>query len=76
MSRLPRFDARSRPLFLVACILVATGIVLHGEALFSLVLPKHGFDLTIGNAASMIGLELAVIGLIAWFIAGPRSARR
>ncbi len=65
MSRLPRFDARSRPLFLVACILVATGIVLHGEALFSLILPKHGFDLTIGNAASMIGLELAAIGLIA-----------
>lgn len=65
MSRLPRFDARSRPLFLVAVILVATGIFIHGDALFSLVLPSHGFDLTIGNAASMIGLELAVIGLIA-----------
>ena len=65
MSRLPRFDARSRPLFLVACILAATGIGIHGEALFSLVLPKFGFDLNLGNAASMIGLELAIIGLIA-----------
>jgi ABC-type uncharacterized transport system permease subunit len=65
MSRLPRFDARSRPLFLVACILAATGIGIHGEALFHLVLPKFGFDLTLGNAASMIGLELAIIGLIA-----------
>lgn len=64
-SRLPQFDARSRSLFLVACIFVATGIGIHGEALFSLVLPSHGFDLTIGNAVSMIGLELAVIGLIA-----------
>ena len=64
MSRLPRFDARSRPLFLVACILAATGIVIHGEALFHLVLPKYGFDLTLGNAASLIGLELAIMHLV------------
>ena len=65
MSRLPRFDARARPFFAVACIFAATGIVIHGEALFSLVLPSHGFDFTIGNAVAMIGLELAVVGLIA-----------
>ena len=64
-SRLPRFHARSQPLFLIACILAATGIVIHGENLFSLILPKNGFDLSSGNAVSMIGLELAVIGLIA-----------
>ena len=64
-SRLPRFGARSRPLFLVACILAATGIVIHGESLSNLILPSHGFDLSSGNAASIIGLELAVIGLIA-----------
>jgi ABC-type uncharacterized transport system permease subunit len=64
-SRLPRFDARSRPLFVAAAILVATGIVIHGETLFSLILPANGFDLTVGNAISMIGFELAVIGLIA-----------
>ena len=64
-SRLPRFNARSRPLFVVAAIVVATGIVVHGEALFGLILPANGFDLTVGNAVSMIGLELAIIGLIA-----------
>ncbi len=64
-SRLPRFDARSSPLFAVAAILVATGMVVHGEALFGLILPANGFDLSVGNAVSMIGLELAVIGLIA-----------
>jgi len=65
MSRLPRFDSRSRPLFIIACIIAATGIVIHGETIFSLILPKHGFDLSIGNAIAMIGLELAAIGLLA-----------
>ncbi len=65
MSRLPRFEARSRPLFIVACILAATGIVVHGEALFYLILPGQGIHLSVGNAVAMIGLELAVIGLIA-----------
>ncbi|MCG8369378.1 MAG: cytochrome c biogenesis protein CcsA [Proteobacteria bacterium] len=65
MSRLPRFAPRARPLFIVACILTAAGIAIHGQNLFGLVLPQHGFDLSTGNAAAMIGLELAVIGLIA-----------
>jgi len=39
--------------------------VVHGQTLFSLILPANGFDLTVGNAISMIGFELAVIGLIA-----------
>jgi len=64
-SRLPRFHARSRPLFIAAVILAATGIVIHGEILFGLILPKNGFDLSSGNAVSMIGLELAIIALIA-----------
>jgi ABC-type uncharacterized transport system permease subunit len=64
-SRLPRFDARARPLFFVACILAATGIVIHGQALFDLIHPQRNFDLSIGNAVAMIGLELAIIGLFA-----------
>jgi len=39
--------------------------VVHGQTLFSLILPANGFDLTVGNAISMIGFELAIIGLIA-----------
>ena len=64
-SRLPRFDARARPLFMVACILAATGVVIHGQALFDLIHPQRNFDLSIGNAVAMIGLELAIIGLFA-----------
>lgn len=64
-SRLPRFDTRARPLFFVACILAATGIVLQGDQLSHLAHPDHGFVLTIGNAVAMIGLELAVVGLVA-----------
>jgi ABC-type uncharacterized transport system permease subunit len=65
MSRLPRFSAHARPFFLVACIVAATGAVFHGQTIFNLILPSHGFDITIGNALSIIGLELAVIGLLA-----------
>jgi ABC-type uncharacterized transport system permease subunit len=65
MSRLPRFESRSRPLFTVGCIIAATGIVIHGERIFSLILPRHGFDLTMGNALSLIGFELAAIALAA-----------
>jgi ABC-type uncharacterized transport system permease subunit len=64
-SRLPRFQTRSRPLFIVAAIIAATGLVVHGQQLFDLILPSHGFDMNMGNAVSLIGLELAVIGLIA-----------
>ena len=65
LSRLPRFSPQARPFFMVACILAATGVVLHGQTIFNLILPSHGFDLTMGNALAMIGLELAVIGLLA-----------
>lgn len=64
-SRLPRFSSRARPLFVVACIVSATGIVMHAEALLSLVLPAGGFNLSIGNAVALIGLELSVIALLA-----------
>jgi len=65
LSRLPRFAAQARPYFFVACLLAAIAIVLHGDALFPLILPENGFDLSIGSAASMIGLELAIIALLA-----------
>jgi len=65
MSRLPRFDEQSRPYFLVAIAFAAVGVALHGQNLFALILPGDGFDLSIGSAASMIGLELALIALIA-----------
>ena len=50
---------------MVGCILAATGIAIHGQNIFGLILPRHGFDLTMGNALSLIGLELAAIALAA-----------
>ena len=65
MNRLPRFSALARPFLLAACLLAAIGIVLHGQMLFELILPGRGFSLSIGHAVSMIGLELALIALLA-----------
>ena len=64
-SRLPRFGAYAKPLAIVAAILVAAGIVVHIQTLFALIHLATGLNLTIGNAISLIGLELAVIGLLA-----------
>ena len=73
MSRLPRFGTRSRALFIVACIFTATGIGVHAETLLNLVLPGHGFHLTIGDAVSLIGLELAVVALFASLVPSLRG---
>ena len=64
-SRLPRFDAQSRAYLVIAYVFGIVGTVLHAQQLFELILPGDGFHLSIGNAASMIGLELAAIALIA-----------
>ena len=64
-SRLPRFLAQSHLLFVVACGLVAIGISLHSHTLYGSILIGDGFNLSLGNTVSMIGLELAIISLIA-----------
>ncbi len=64
-SRLPRFAQLQRPLFLTAFALVALGVSLHGNALYSTIFTNNGIKLSLANTASLIGLELAFIGLIA-----------
>ena len=64
-SRLPRYAARSRLLFLAACGLVAIGVSLHSNTLYGSILIGDGFNLSLGNTISMIGLELALISLVA-----------
>jgi ABC-type uncharacterized transport system permease subunit len=64
MSRLPRFADQSRPYSIVAFIFAAIGFVLHAQSLIEVTLPDGGFNLSIGNAAAMIGLELTLIALI------------
>ncbi len=65
LSRIPRYAAQARPLFLTACLLVAIGISLHSKSLADLILVGDGFNLSLSNTISMIGLELALISLIA-----------
>jgi len=67
MSRLPRFADQSRPYIIVAFLFAAIGIVLHVQDLVEFTLSAGGFNLSIGNVASMIGAELALIALIAAF---------
>ena len=64
-ARLPRFEAQSRPLNVSAFLLLVIAIGLHGVRLWSRILVDDGFDLAIGHVSSMIGLELAVIALLA-----------
>ena len=65
MNRLQRFATLARPFLYAASLLAGIGIVLHGDMLFELILPGKGFNLSIGHAISMIGLELALIALLA-----------
>ena len=64
-SRLPRATSIARPLFLTACILVAIGVTMHADILYASILVSEGFNLSLPNTISMIGLELAIISLIA-----------
>lgn len=52
-------------MFLAACALVAIGITMHSNTLYGSILIGDGFNLSLGNTVSMIGLELAIISLIA-----------
>ena len=65
LSRLPRFEPQSRPYVFVAYVFVLIGAALHGQHLFPSMLSSGGINLSIGSAASMIGLELALIAAIA-----------
>lgn len=64
-SRLPGFASWARILFVIACALTATGISVHSNTLYGHILIADGFNLTVVNTLSMIGMELALIGLIA-----------
>lgn len=64
-SRLPRYGASGRTLYLSAFLLTAAGITLHSSQVYGLILTPNGFSLSIGHIVSLLGLELALIALIA-----------
>ena len=61
-SRFPRFSERERLLTLLAFLLCSIGLVLHARLLGSALLA--GGELTLANAVSLIGFQLALIGLL------------
>lgn len=65
LSRLQAFASRSGIALIFACLAGAGGLIWHGQVLWSIVSVHEGSPLSIGNTASLIGLQLATIGLIA-----------
>lgn len=66
-SRLPKYSGSQRIFSNLAFASNVMGISLHTIFLFEPLLTGNGFNFTFGNIISMIGLELAVIGLLAAF---------
>lgn len=65
MSRLPRFEARSKPLNIAAFAFAVAGLIVHGEQLLAEITAGGGFNLTLAGAVSLVGVELALIGVVA-----------
>jgi ABC-type uncharacterized transport system permease subunit len=64
LSRLPAFAARAAIIKTVAFLTGVAGLLWHAVTLWSLTLVHDGLSLTIGNTASLIGLQLALIALL------------
>lgn len=64
ISRLPRFVHSAGILLWLAFLLTVTGLIWHFFILSLAILQPQGLALTIGNAASFIGLQLALIALV------------
>ena len=66
-SRLPKYSGSQRIFLNLAFASNVIGISFHSIFLFEPLLTGNGFNFTFGNIISMIGLELAIIGLLAAF---------
>jgi len=64
LSRLPRFAARSGLLVSLAFATAIAALAWHGQTLWSATLVHDGLSLSIGNTASLIGLQLALTAVL------------
>jgi ABC-type uncharacterized transport system permease subunit len=64
MSRLPSFAARMQPLLISAIGFAVAGLMLHGQDLYVEVNRASGLSVSLAGAVSLIGLQLALIGLL------------
>ena len=63
-SRLPRFDAYSNPALIAAFAFGGAGLLVHGQFLNAEIISPSGLILSIESALSLVGLQLALIGLL------------
>lgn len=71
-SRLPGYSKQLKLLLVVGSIAAAIGLVWHGLMLRWMILTPNGMTLSLGNAASFIGLQLALTALV---ISGEATLR-
>ena len=64
LTRLPRYQSQENMLLIVAFATGATGLLWHAWTLWILILSPQGISLSLGNTASLIGLQLALIGIV------------
>lgn len=64
MNRLPSHAIRARQALIAATVLAGAGLMLHGQVLYLDIRLAGGLSLSIPSALSMIGLQLALIGLL------------
>lgn len=64
MSRLPRFEPRTTALVVAAFACSIVGIVIHATTLHAEIYPPGGLNLSIASSLSLLGLQLALIGLV------------
>lgn len=67
MHRLPKFGARSNQLRIAAFAFALAGVIVHAEFLYLHIVSGNGFNLTLEGAISLVGVELAIIALVAAF---------
>lgn len=64
LSRWPRFSDRPKSLLIIAVACCLVGLSIHAYLLWKEILPPQGLSLSLANAASFIGLQLALIALL------------
>lgn len=63
-SRLPRFHAYSDPTLVAAFAFSAAGLLLHAQFLHTVINSPNGLILSIESTLSLVGLQLALIGVL------------
>ena len=64
MSRLPRYATQEKMFLFVGLVSASTGLLWHAWTLLLLILTDAGISLSMGNTASFIGVQIALIAIM------------